>query len=118
MIPYFQHLGQSIERAWLTRSYDEEVFPSLVLDALEEHPPVEHVGVEDIVDWMFSPLQEFRQPSQQKLFGEPPVMLFQGPRFYIEALFWLSGTTDIHEHGFSGAFTVLEGSSVHSHWRF
>jgi hypothetical protein len=45
-------------------------------------------------------------------------MLFQGPRFYIEALFWLSGTTDIHEHAFSGAFAVLSGSSVHSHWRF
>lgn len=45
-------------------------------------------------------------------------MLFQAPRFYIEALFWLSGTTAIHEHGFSGAFAVLAGSSVHSHWRF
>lgn len=45
-------------------------------------------------------------------------MLFQAPRFYVEALFWLSGTTAIHEHGFSGAFAVLAGGSVHSHWRF
>jgi len=118
MIPYFQSLGERIERAWLARSYDEEAFPQLAMEALERDPPSENVGVMDIVDWIFGPAQPFRQPSSRDLFGEPPVMLYQGPRFYIEGLFWLSGTTDIHQHAFSGAFAVLAGSSVHSHWRF
>jgi hypothetical protein len=118
MIPYFLNLGQRIERAWLARGYDEEVFPELALGLLAEEPPSEHVGAADIVDWIFGASHPFLQPSGRELFGEPPVLVYQGPRFYIEALFWMAGTTSIHEHGFSGAFAVLAGSSVHSHWRF
>jgi len=118
MIPYFKSLGEGIEMSWLQCNYDEEAFPQLVLDELARNPPVEHVEVAEIVDWVFSPAHAFVQPSPRAFFGEPPVMLFQASRFYMEALFWLSGTTSLHEHGFSGAFAVLAGSSVHSHWRF
>lgn len=118
MIPYFQILGQHIEDAWRAHGYDEEIFPNLALDELARHPPTDQVDLTQIMEWIFGPHQAFRQPTNPKLFGEPPVMVFQGPRFYIEVLFWRSGTTEIHEHSFSGAFTVLAGSSVHSHWRF
>lgn len=118
MIPYFQGLGDRIERMWREQDYGEEVFPQLVCDVLENDPPDKRVKVEDIIDWTFDSLQLFQQPRDRNLFGEPPIMLFQGVRFYIEALFWFSGTTAIHEHAFSGVFTVLAGSSVHSHWRF
>lgn len=118
MIPYFQDLGERIEQVWLEQNYDEEIFSQVVLDVLGSAPPGENVNVADIIDWIFGPSQPFRQPGGRDLFGEPPVMLFQAPRFYIEALFWLSGTTAIHEHAFSGVFIVLAGSSVHSHWRF
>lgn len=118
MIRFFQNLGTRLEQSWRERSYDEGIFPQLAQDVLERAPPIEHVQVEDVVDWIFSSAQEFRQPQSAHLFGEPPVMLFQAPRFYIEALFWLSGTTSIHEHSFSGVFAVLAGSSVHSHWHF
>lgn len=118
MIPYFLSLGQRIERAWLEHGYDEEIFPRLVLDMLGPEPPIEHSSVAEIVDWVFGSSHPVRQPDGHHLFGEPPVMLFEAPRFYIEALFWLSGTTGIHEHAFSGVFSVLAGSSVHSHWSF
>jgi hypothetical protein len=111
-------MGDRIEEEWLRSSYDEEVFPSLALRALEENPPYESLGVPEIIDWVFSGSRQIAQPSPRVLFGQPPVTLYQGPRFYIEALFWLSATTAIHEHGFSGAFAVLAGSSVHSHWHF
>ncbi len=118
MIPYFLNLGQSIERAWLARGYDEEVFPTLAVDLLAENPPQQHVGTADVVDWVFGTSHPFLQPAGRAFFGEPPVLVYQGPRFYIEVLFWMAATTSIHEHGFSGAFAVLAGSSVHSHWRF
>jgi hypothetical protein len=118
MLSYFQNLGDRIEQMWLEHSYNEEIFPQLAHDALEQLPAVDHVEVADIIEWIFGRSQALRQPQQPQLFGEPPIMLFQAPRFYIEALFWLSGTTAIHEHCFSGAFTVLAGSSVHSHWHF
>ena len=110
MIPYFRGLGRHIEQLWLEHSYNEEIFPQLVQGVLDRDSPSEHVTVEDILDWIFSSSQAFRQPQYSYLFGEPPVMLFQAPRFYIEALFWFSGTTAIHEHSFSGVFAVLAGS--------
>jgi hypothetical protein len=41
-----------------------------------------------------------------------------GSRFYIDVYYWLDGTTEIHQHAFSGAFQVLLGSSIHSHYSF
>jgi hypothetical protein len=118
MIQYFQRLGERIEREWLERSYDEEVFPQLVLDALQQDPPFGQVELTEIIDWVFGSSYSFPQPSRDSLFGEPPVSLFHAPRFFIEALFWRSSTTAIHEHAFTGAFAVLAGASVHSQWRF
>src|SRR5256885_198968 len=51
-------------------------------------------------------------------FRQPELVVYDDPRFYIQLLFWLEGTTDIHQHKFSGAFHVLEGSSIHSHFDF
>lgn len=118
MIPYFQALGERIQQQWILRSYNEEVFPEVALEQLSATPPHQYVSVRDIIDWVYHPAPSFQQPNTSELFGEPPVMLYQAPRFYIEALFWFSGTTAIHEHSFSGAFAVLAGSSIHSHWRF
>ena len=45
-------------------------------------------------------------------------MVYSHPRFYIQLLFWLDGTTAIHQHEFSGAFHVMHGSSIHAHYDF
>ncbi len=118
MIHYFQQLGALIEQEWIKLNYNDEAFPELAVSALSQSLPHESVEVADIIDWLFGVSRVFYQPSTSRFFGEPPIVLFQGPRFYIEALFWFSSTTDIHEHAFSGAFTLLGGSSVHSHWHF
>jgi len=46
------------------------------------------------------------------------LVVYDDPRFYIQVLFWLDGTTDIHQHTFSGAFHVMAGSSIHSLFDF
>lgn len=114
----FQELGCRLERRWLATNYNEEFFPQLAVEELSRESLHQHVTPSQVADWLFEPNPHFRQPNASELFGEPPVLLFQGPRFYIEALYWFSGTTSIHEHSFSGAFAVLAGSSLHSHWRF
>ena len=59
------------------------------------------------------------QPFQtQSAFGQPEIVVFDDPRFYIQLLFWLDGTTDVHQHMFSGAFHVLHGSSLHTRYTF
>jgi hypothetical protein len=59
-----------------------------------------------------------RQTSLTQAFGEPPLTLYRERDFYIELLFWHTGTTGVHEHRFSGAFLVAEGSSLHCRYRF
>ena len=62
---------------------------------------------------------EDEQPFQsQSDFGQPELVVYDNPRFYIQVLFWLEGTTEIHQHEFSGAFHLLEGSSLHTQFAF
>ena len=59
-----------------------------------------------------------RQKDVYANFGDPPITVFAGPRFYIDVYFWFDGTTEIHQHAFCGAFQVLLGSSIHSWYEF
>jgi hypothetical protein len=68
-------------------------------------------------------VREFLMSDEQPLqtdsgFGQPELVAYNHPRFYIQILFWLDGTTDIHQHEFSGAFHVMAGSSIHAHYVF
>lgn len=109
-------LGDDLERAYRAAEYDERVFPELATRALETHAPHRSFRVAELVRWMHEASQVPNQPDSS--FGEPPVTLYCGSRFYIEALFWLDGTPSIHQHSFSGAFQVLEGGSLHARYRF
>jgi hypothetical protein len=44
--------------------------------------------------------------------------MFYDERFTIEVLFWRTGSTAIHQHGFSGAFGLFAGSSLHAEYSF
>jgi hypothetical protein len=57
-------------------------------------------------------------PELPDSFGEPPVRVAERNRFFIEVLYWIDGTVAIHQHGFSGAFQVLSGSSIHTEHAF
>lgn len=115
---FFDELGALIEQRWREQNYDAELFPALAAQALAEASLDQHVSPWYIIQWLF---HTTHLPSQQDLpgkFGDPPITLFSGPRFHIDVYFWLDGTTSIHQHAFCGAFQVLAGSSIHSHYRF
>jgi len=114
---FFEKLGALIEKRWRGRDFDDASFAQVALGALHELPPAEHVDYGEIVRWAMSADRLPPQNLDQK-FGEPPVKLYDGDLFFIEALFWLDVHTDIHQHGFSGAFHVLEGSSLHCRYEF
>jgi hypothetical protein len=76
------------------------------------------VAIDDLLELAFAPA---RLPGQRELhtdFGQPPITLFDNGQFYVSVLFWLDGTTVIHEHNFSGAFHVLHGGSIHTTFDF
>jgi len=116
MDTYFAELGHTVLKRWKEVNFSLPAFPLIAKEALESCPPSEQVDLNDLIqDFLLSD----EQPSQSSSgFGQPELIVYEHPRFYIQVLFWLDGTTDIHQHEFSGAFHVMEGSSLHSHFEF
>ena len=113
---YFEKLGRTVLERWREQNFSLEVFPELTRTAIEEAPPSENIDIEELIhEFLFSDDQPFQSESS---FGQPELIAFNDTRFYIQILFWLEGTTEIHQHEFSGAFHVMGGSSVHSEFDF
>jgi hypothetical protein len=116
MNSYFEKLGRTVLERWRERNFSLEVFPELSRTAIDEAPPSENVDIEEMIhEFLFNDDQPFQSESS---FGQPELIAFNDTRFYIQILFWLEGTTEIHQHEFSGAFHVMGGSSVHSEFDF
>lgn len=114
----FNNLGAKIEQLWRDKNYDESLFPSIAGKALREANLPEKVSGWEVIEWT---MNQTYLPDQRDLhagFGDPPITLYNSPRFHIDVYFWLEGTTAVHQHAFCGAFQVLMGSSIHSWYEF
>src|SRR6266700_5917621 len=114
----FAELGALIEGAWREKNYGEETFPAIASGALSDSKLPARVDPWDIIRWVHSTTELPEQMDLTANFGNPPITLYVGPRFFIDAYYWLDSTTSIHQHSFSGAFQVLLGSSVHARYNF
>jgi hypothetical protein len=115
---FFDQLGLLVENLWKEQNYDERAFPKVACRAMKELPPDQHVTFWDAVQWGLTKNPLITQSDIDADFGQPPLTVFNGRDFRIEVLFWVHGIPGIHEHGFSGAFHVMHGSSIHTHWHF
>lgn len=116
MNSFFKQLGKTVSQRWQTENFSPAAFPKIARLCLEEKPPFKNV---EPADFLRQFCLDDDQPFQtQSSFGQPEIVVFDSSRFYIQLLFWLDGTTDIHQHTFSGAFHVLQGSSLHSRFEF
>jgi hypothetical protein len=111
-------LEVQIERAFRATQHDEARFPALACEALERARLHDRITPEEILAWMCSDERLPKPFDPDARFGQPPVTLCDSDRFVIDALFWFDGTTSIHDHAFSGAFSVLQGSSIHTRYTF
>jgi hypothetical protein len=114
----FQELGELVEKRWRSENYNEHVFPELAAQALTESNLPAQVDPWEIIRWVQGADSLPDQKDAEGRFGDPPITLYAGPRFYVDVYFWLDGTTSIHQHAFTGAFQVLLGSSIHSRYSF
>jgi len=115
---HFQALGRGLEDAWRRASYDERAFPALAVAHLEDAALPNTVTMDSILDWALTTRELPTQQDPDAKFGQPPLTMFVGRCFHISVLFWVDGTTAIHQHGFCGAFQVLAGSSIHTRYTF
>lgn len=114
----FEELGKRIEDLWRAENYDEERLPDIAAKTLAEERLPEKVTAWDVLEWTAECRSLPVQHDLHAKFGDPPVTLFNAPRFHIDVYFWFEGTTAMHRHAFCGAFQVLHGSSIHSWYEF
>ncbi len=114
----FKQLGEAVEKSWRDKNYSEDDFPRIAADALIEAKLPEKVSAWEVVEWTLNQTQLPEQKDLRGNFGDPPITLYNSPRFHIDVYFWLQGTTAIHQHAFCGAFQVLLGASIHSWYEF
>jgi hypothetical protein len=114
----FETLGALVENRWKAENYNEQIFPEIAAQALTESDLPTRVDPWDVIRWVHSATTLPEQQDVEGRFGDPPITLFSGARFYIDIYYWLDGTTTIHQHAFTGAFQVLSGSSIHSRYSF
>jgi hypothetical protein len=114
----FEDIGTEIERSWSAAGDELAVFPDVASEVLRERRPHGDVDVTDIVRWVLDTAELPKQRDVKAIFGEPPVSVYNGPTFEMQVLCWRAGTTAIHRHRFVGAFTVLEGTSLHTRYSF
>jgi hypothetical protein len=116
MDAFFKGLGGNVLARWKRENFSLAKFPEIARAALDERPPANHVDLPSLMrDFL---LHEEHPVQTDSSFGEPEIVAYSHPRFYIQLLFWLDGTTAIHQHEFSGAFHVMHGSSIHAHYEF
>jgi predicted metal-dependent enzyme (double-stranded beta helix superfamily) len=116
MISFFTDMGRKVQERWKLANFSLEAFPALADAVLREMPPALHVGLPDLMREFL--LNDDQVTQSQSGFGQPEIVAFHDARFYIQLLFWMDGTTDIHQHEFSGAFHVMHGSSIHALYDF
>lgn len=114
----FAAMGSRLAALWAAADHDTGAFPGLAVRVLAETPELRDLDPDDLVDWALACPRLPPQLDVRSTFGEPPLTLYAGESFVIDAYFWLDGTTAIHQHGFSGAFHVLAGSSLHTRSRW
>lgn len=112
-----QALGKRVAARWNERARDERAFAEIALAGLRE-TDLDKIRLSDLLEIALSARELPAQADMEATFGQPPVSVFRGEGFYIEALFWVDALLSIHRHRFSGAFAVLEGASIHTRYQF
>jgi hypothetical protein len=111
----FEELATAVDAAWIGGAAE---FPDIARAQLEAARLVGRVSGEDVLRWIAGADAIPKQVDLEAEFAQPPITVARRERFYVDVYFWVDGTTTIHQHSFSGAFAVLEGSSVHARWRW
>ena len=96
MDAFFGDLGRRVRVRWQAVDFSLAAFPGLAQAALEENPPATQVDVKALISSFLRDDEQAWQTASG--FGQPELVVFDDPRFYIQLLFWLDGTTQIHQH--------------------
>ena len=114
----FRELGEEIVTEWEASKWNSLALPSIASKALGSLR-LQSWSVSELIDMLLSQAALPKQFNATRThFGQPPVTVFSHPQFFIDLYFWANADPTIHNHHFSGAFTVLHGTSLHTTYSF
>ena len=105
----FANVGANIDRRWRQEAFHPDAFPIIAAEAAASMAEVDLEGLL---------IQRYDRLDLSYRFSDFDLRIFENDRFRIEILYWLGGSTSIHQHAFSGAFKLLSGRSVHVEYDF
>src|ERR1700730_8843365 len=105
----FANVGANIDRRWRQEAFHPDAFPTIAVEAAAS---VAEVDLESLL------IQRYNRLDLSYRFSDFDLRIFGNDRFRIEILYWLGGSTSIHQHAFSGGFKLLSGRSVHVEYDF
>jgi hypothetical protein len=107
-----------VERAFHAADFDHDRFADIAEAALLEAdlPRTFHFDFDELTRWVLRP-DKVAPRDSSRLFSNLPITVARGTGFFVELLLWTTSTSSIHQHSFSGAFTVAKGSSIHSQFK-
>jgi hypothetical protein len=114
---YWQTVGRKIEEDWRGKSAEALTLAEVATRVLTDFP-APPMNATSILDWMIEAKALPRQVNFHSGFGEPPLVVYETPEFFLEVLFWFPSPTGIHGHAFTGAFMVLDGFSIQVEFDF
>lgn len=115
LLSSIEKLGLQVEFEYRRANVDQRQLPKIAEAALTKFNQLDGVDLKALVSY----LEDGSVPQQgHNPFSDLPVTVFRSRDFYIELLVWSHATTSIHQHGFSGAFRVVRGSSIHTRYAF
>lgn len=109
-------LGAHIESEWVRCNRDEETFPTIAESCLREWDGSDGFDARIAAECCLRDPSLTRQVDSH--FSDLTLVPYEGTECLIQVLVWMDGAMDIHYHSFSGAFRLLEGSSIHSRYQF
>ena len=114
---YFEALGDEVVARWKAGGSTDAALVDAAEAAMRVVDVPAGIDATTVLDYLVGggdlPPQNKSDP-----FGQPPVVAYAHEEIFVQVLFWMDGTTAIHDHGFAGAFGVLQGSSLHVAYDF
>ena len=114
----FTQLGERIRHTWAKHHYSEDALVETALTELNQSNIHKLLHANDLIEYALNPNVCNAAHQIDSPFGDLQQIMYSHSKFYIECLYWCDGTTAIHDHGFSGAFYVMSGSSINVEYDF
>ena len=111
-------LAEDVALQWSAAGGTVEAFADIAVAALERSNLARTLTIDALCRYVANADTLPVQLDPASTFGEPPVTLAIADGFHIDAYLWVQPATAIHDHGFDGAFQVVDGVSLHSTFTF